>query len=70
VKNIPKDKTSADLDKFFSVFGKVKFAKISIKYDYSSRGYGYVLFSNESHAQAAIEKCNESTILTAEEYKC
>jgi hypothetical protein len=68
VKNVPKEKTSHDLDQFFSKFGSVKSAKLSINADHSSRGYGFVLFNNEADVPKVLQQCQNIPEMQVTEY--
>jgi RNA recognition motif-containing protein len=46
VKSIPKNKKPEDLEKFFSDFGTVKSAKLSLNSNHESNGYGFVCFES------------------------
>jgi polyadenylate-binding protein len=54
VKNIPLDWSSKGLEEYFSRYGPVKSAKVSINPDYSSRGYGFVCFQTQESAVKAV----------------
>ena len=54
VKNIPADWSSKGLEEYFSRYGPVKSAKVSINPDYSSRGYGFVCFQTQESAIKAV----------------
>eukprot|EP00347_Sterkiella_histriomuscorum_P009662 403340349 len=62
VQNLDKSITSQQLDEIFAkVFGDdaVLSAKVSINSDYSSRGYGFVLFACPQLAEQALAKASE-----------
>jgi RNA recognition motif-containing protein len=51
-----KDITSERLDLLFCQFGSVKSSKLSINADYSSRGYGFVCFNDQTDADRALKE--------------
>ena len=56
VKNLPKDWTHKELHEAFQVFGEIVSARVSIKEDYGSRGFGFVAYTSKAAAEKA---CNE-----------
>ncbi len=59
VKKIDPSFDSKDLYNFFSRFGTVKSAKISlVPESHASRGYGFVWFASERAAKYAMSQCN------------
>ena len=52
---VPKNLKHEDLHQMFETQGKIKSLKISLNPDYSSRGYGFICFQDESSASAALE---------------
>lgn len=58
VKNLPDDWTHKDLHKTFSRFGEIVSARVSIKEDYNSRGFGFVAFTSKAAAENACEEMN------------
>ena len=44
-----------DLHQAFEPFGKILSARVSIKDNYESRGYGFVLFDNAKSAEQACQ---------------
>jgi len=55
IKGIHKEWSHKDLFEFFKSFGEITSAKVSLKEDHSSRGYGFVAFQREESAVKAIE---------------
>ena len=50
VRNIPKEIKHWDLEERFRQFGTVKSLKVSLNPDHTSRGYGFIQFSDEEAA--------------------
>jgi RNA recognition motif-containing protein len=55
VKKLPSNMTAKELDEYFSQWGPIKSAKISIDKDYKSNGYGFVCFERAEDALKAIK---------------
>jgi polyadenylate-binding protein len=55
VKKLPANMTAKELDEYFTKWGPIKSAKISIDKDYKSNGYGFVCFEKAEDAARAIE---------------
>ena len=63
VGNLPYSVTGDELRDIFAQFGEVADAKvISDKYSGRSKGFGFVQMSDDGHAEAAIEKLNDSDL--------
>jgi RNA recognition motif-containing protein len=56
VRKIPKNIHSEGLEEMFKVYGKIISCKVSINEDYSSRGYGFVCFSDPDAASRALSE--------------
>lgn len=52
---VPKALKHEELHKEFEKFGHIKSLKISLNDDYSSRGYGFICYQEESFAQNAVQ---------------
>ncbi|MFZ0454354.1 MAG: RNA-binding protein [Ignavibacteriaceae bacterium] len=63
VGNLSQDVTEEDLNKLFSAYGKVTSVKI-IKdmYSNTSKGFGFLEFSQNSEAQKAINELNSKEL--------
>eukprot|EP00347_Sterkiella_histriomuscorum_P002960 403366140 len=62
VKNLWKTMTSKKLEDIFGqmlIDASVTSAKISIKPDHTSRGYGFICFKTPEHAESALKKSNQ-----------
>ena len=63
VGNLPYNVDDAQLSEIFSEVGKVDSATvISDKFSGRSKGFGFVEFSNDDEAQAAVDKLNGSDV--------
>merc|ERR1711872_1008291 len=62
-KNLAKDITQKELYDTFSTFGTILSCKIAMDSNGCSKGFGYIHFENEEHAEAAIGKINGMEIL-------
>ena len=63
VGNLPYNVDDAQLSEIFSAAGSVDSATvISDKFSGRSKGFGFVEFSNDDEAQAAIDKLNGSDV--------
>ena len=63
VGNLPYSVTGDDLRNVFAEYGEVADAKvISDKYSGRSKGFGFVQMPDNGHAEAAIEKLNDSDL--------
>lgn len=62
VKNLPKHIGSKDLDKIFSVCGKIISSKVSVDENGESKGFGFVQFESPESAENAIKQLNETKI--------
>ncbi len=69
VKKIPAEFKSKDLEEWFSQYGPIKSAKISIDKDYKSNGYGFVLFENAEGAARAIAATANSDSLQGNKFQ-
>ncbi|CDW91187.1 cytochrome b5-like heme steroid binding domain containing protein [Stylonychia lemnae] len=67
IKGFKKDWTHKDLYEFFKVFGEISSAKVSLKEDHHSRGYGFIQFQREESANKAIEQYDGKPIKEGEE---
>jgi RNA recognition motif-containing protein len=56
VKGIPPSWTHKELHDAFKACGSIVSARVSIKDDHSSRGYGFVAFAKKQEADAACEQ--------------
>jgi polyadenylate-binding protein len=62
IKNLNKDITNKQLYDTCSQIGPIKSVRIPVDQEGHSKGYGYVQFENEKHAEDAIAKLNGRTI--------
>ena len=63
VGNLPYAVTDQDLDQMFSEHGSVESAKVIMDRDSGrSKGFGFVEFSSEEEAQAAIQALNGQSV--------
>lgn len=53
VKGLPSEWTHKELHDAFKHFGEIVSTRVSIKEDYSSRGFGYVAFTSKAAAEKA-----------------
>lgn len=63
IKNLAKDITQKELYDTFSCMGTILSCKIAMDSNGNSKGFGYIHFENEEHAEKAIEKINGMEIL-------
>lgn len=69
VRNIPKDLKPADLETKFTEFGEVKSLKVSLNPDHTSRGYGFIQFSDEEAARMAVTTLDKERTMQALVFK-
>lgn len=59
VKNFPRDFSEEELKKFFSKFGEITNVTISRDFNGSSKGFGFITYTNFQEANNAIKLTNE-----------
>ncbi|KAJ3385179.1 putative RNA-binding protein 19 [Entophlyctis sp. JEL0112] len=55
IRNIPFQATKRDLKQLFSTFGQLKTVRLTLKFDGSHRGFGFVDFLTKQEAKAAFD---------------
>lgn len=62
VKNIDKDVTQKDLYDLFKEYGEIVSCKLELYNDGKSKGYAYILYSNEEEADKAMSALSDKEI--------
>jgi len=66
---LDKDFSSAELEKYYSKFGKIISCKVSLAENHDSRGYGFVCFENPESASEALKYTQESENLISVKFQ-